>query len=371
MQTAQQTTEILQVRLLDQVVSMPVVAVQTVQPVEIPQLQFLDKDDMPVVALTGVLVRTCRKLWRCRSCRSSSRNACPSLYNDRCWLVDPDSADALFFDKVVLPVVMQDLFSGLDVQKTVDVPQLQFLTPVVALPVEIPQGAVLDEFFMAVQVAMPVEIPQAEFLDKVFIPVLLCLVPMARQCRKLWSIHSCSSWTRSLFPLLLCLVPMVRQRRNCGEFKVAVLGQGVHACCFGLAPMARQRRKLWSFHSEQFLDKVLPARCCACQGYGPDSAARELHVQFLDKVDMSVVVHRQVPGSAGSFSALHRCESSRAPGVALTPGVELPGVRPPVVHELVASLAHAFRFFHVWTDTCVNVASKTTTTIIQSGEAPF
>ena len=83
-QTAQQTAEILQVRLLDQVVSMPVVAVQTVQPVEIPQLQFLDKDDMPVVALTGVLVGTCRKLWRCRSCRSSSRNACPSLYNDRC-----------------------------------------------------------------------------------------------------------------------------------------------------------------------------------------------------------------------------------------------------------------------------------------------
>ena len=72
-QTAQQTAEILQVRLLDQVVSMPVVAVQTLQPVEIPQLQFLDKVDMPVVALTGVLVRT----W-CRSCRSSSRNACPS-----------------------------------------------------------------------------------------------------------------------------------------------------------------------------------------------------------------------------------------------------------------------------------------------------
>ena len=48
-QTAQQTAEILQLRLLDQVVSMSVVAVQTVQPVEIPQLQFLDTDDMPVV----------------------------------------------------------------------------------------------------------------------------------------------------------------------------------------------------------------------------------------------------------------------------------------------------------------------------------
>ena len=100
-QTAQQTAEILQVWLLDQVVSMPVVAVQTVQPVEIPQLQFLDKVDMPVVALTGVLVRTCRKLWRCRSCRSSSRNACPSLCNDR--------------------LMVQTL------QKTVGVPQVQLL----------------------------------------------------------------------------------------------------------------------------------------------------------------------------------------------------------------------------------------------------
>ena len=117
LQTAQQTGEILQVRLLDQVVSMPVVAVQTVQPVEIPQLQFLDKFDMPVVALTVVLVGTCRKLWSYRSCRSSSRNGCPSLCNDRCLLVDPDSAYVLFLDKVVLPVVMQDRFSGLDVQK--------------------------------------------------------------------------------------------------------------------------------------------------------------------------------------------------------------------------------------------------------------
>ena len=122
-QTAQQTAAILQVWLVDHVVSMPVVAVQTVQPVEIPQLQFLDKVDMPVVAFTGVLVRTCRKLWKCRSCLSSSRNGCLSLYNDRCWLVDPDSADVLFLDKVVLPVVMQDSFSGLDVQKIVDVPR--------------------------------------------------------------------------------------------------------------------------------------------------------------------------------------------------------------------------------------------------------
>ena len=56
--------------------------------------------------------------------------------------------------------------------------------------------------------------------------------------------------------------------------------------------------------------------------------------------------------------------------MALTPRVELPGVRAPVVHDLVASLA-LFRILRVWTDTCVNVISTTTTTIIQSEEAPF
>ena len=123
---------------------MPFVAVLTAQKlVEIPQLQFLDTDDMPVLALERGSGLDVQKTVRCRSYGSSSSNACPSLYNDRCQLVDPDSADVLFLDKVVLPVVMQDLFSGLDVQKTVDVPQLQFLTPMVVLPVEIPQGAFL------------------------------------------------------------------------------------------------------------------------------------------------------------------------------------------------------------------------------------
>ena len=104
--TAQQTAEILHVRLLDQVVSMPLVAVQTVHPVEIPQLQFLDTDDMPVLALDRGSGPDVQKTVRCRSCRSSSSNACPSLYNDRCQLVDPDS-------------------------------------PMMVLPVEIPQGAFL------------------------------------------------------------------------------------------------------------------------------------------------------------------------------------------------------------------------------------
>ena len=93
--------------------------------------------------------------------------------------MDPDSADVLFLDKVVLPVVMQDRFSGLDVQKTVGFPQSQFLTVVVA---------------------MPVEIPQLQFLDKV------CIAVVVVWCR----------WPDSA--------------ENCGVFTVAVPGQGVHAC---------------------------------------------------------------------------------------------------------------------------------------------
>ena len=84
---------------------------------------------------------------------------------------------------------------------------------------------------------------------------------------------------------------------------------------------------------------------------------------------------RVVPECSASFRSWGALDDEEffvieGSGVALTPGVELPGVRPPVVHELVASLA-LFRILHVWTDTCVNVISRTTTTIIQSGEAPF
>ena len=193
--------EILQVRLLDQVVSMPVVAVQTVQPVEIPQLQFLDK--------------------------------------------------------VVLPVVMQDLFSSLDVQKTVDVPQLQFLTPVVAMPVEIPQGAVLDELFMGFQVVMPVEIPQAQFLDKVSMSVVVSgaigqIVQEtcgdaagavlgqgvhARCCRCVW-----------------CRRP--DSAENCGVSTVAVLGQGLISVVASGADGQTAQKTVEYPTGSQFLDKV-------------------------------------------------------------------------------------------------------------------
>ena len=101
-QTAQQTAEILQVRLLDQVVSMPFVAVQTMQFLEIPQLQFLDTDDMPVCVGQG--------FWSGRA--------------ENC-----EVPQLPFFVQQCMPVVVQR--------------QVQVLTSMVVLPVQIPQGAVL------------------------------------------------------------------------------------------------------------------------------------------------------------------------------------------------------------------------------------
>ena len=94
--------------------------------------------------------------------------------------MDPDSASVLFLDKVVLPVVMQDRFPGLNVQKTVGFPQLQFLTEVVATPVEIPQAQFLDKVYMSIVVSgadgqtvhKTVEFSQVQFFDKVDMPVV-------------------------------------------------------------------------------------------------------------------------------------------------------------------------------------------------------
>ena len=38
-------------------------------------------------------------------------------------------------------------------------------------------------------------------------------------------------WDKVLMPVVVASGAMARQRRNCGDSTVAVLGQGVHACC--------------------------------------------------------------------------------------------------------------------------------------------
>ena len=90
-----------------------------------------------------------------------------------------------FFGKVYMSIVVSGAV-GQTVQKTVEYPQLQFLDKVF-ISVVVVSGA------NGQTVQKTVEYPQLQFLDKVFFPSC-CLVPM--ECRKLWSIHSCSSRTR-------------------------------------------------------------------------------------------------------------------------------------------------------------------------------
>ena len=93
-----------------------------------------------------------------------------------------------------------------------------------------------------------VEIRQAPFLDKVYMPVVIGLVPIARQRRKLWRIHSSSSWTRCTCPLLLVWCRKPDSAENLWYSTGAVLGQVVHARRWCVVPMARQCRKPVVFH---------------------------------------------------------------------------------------------------------------------------
>ena len=75
--------------------------------------------------------------------------------------------------------------NGQTAQKTVENPRLQFLDKVY-MPV------VIGLVPMARQRRKTVENPQLQFLDKVNMPVVLGLVPMGRHFRKLWRCRSFS-----------------------------------------------------------------------------------------------------------------------------------------------------------------------------------
>ena len=200
-------------------------------PVENPQVQFLDQLFMPVEVPTPVKFATGAVLEQ-------------SLHGRCCvWCLCPDSAEN-GGDSTGAVLGQGEharcYWSGAErqtAQTTVENPQLQFLDKfdmpvmvlnVVATPVEIPQAQFLDKVYMSIVVSgaagqtvqKTVEYPQLQFLDKFDMPVMVlmwwrrpwrfhrrsswtrstcpswCLVPMARQCRKLWIIHSSSSWTR-------------------------------------------------------------------------------------------------------------------------------------------------------------------------------
>ena len=118
-------------------------------------------------------------------CSSWTSCSCPSLLGSP-WRLHR----CCFFGQGFLVVVSGGV--GQTIQNTVENPQLQFW----------------DKVFMPVCCVWclwpdsvgTVEIPQQQFLDRVYMPVVAGLVPMARQCRKLWLCRSCSS-SQSLFSL--------------------------------------------------------------------------------------------------------------------------------------------------------------------------
>ena len=141
--------------------------------------------------------------------------------------------------------------------------------------------------------------PQLQFWDKVCMAVAAGLVPVARQLSKLWRSRSCRS--SQSFPVVpQRQIPMVLPVRKTMETPQL---QYVSGC---------------SSWTRSCLPVVVHAK-----GFGPDCATRELHVQFLDKVDMPSWSFDRCRVQPAVFppSSAHRCECSRALGVALTPGV--------------------------------------------------
>ena len=149
------------------------------------------------------------------------------------WYVLPgfagyDTPRAVFFDVAILQVQFLDRLLCL---KPVAIPQVQSLTRFTCPS--------LCLVLLARQRRTPVEFSQVQFLDKVFMHVIVsgavgqkvqrvstgavlgqgvharccvwCLWPDSAE--HLWSFHRCSSWTSCSCPLL-CLLPMARQRRK-------------------------------------------------------------------------------------------------------------------------------------------------------------
>ena len=142
-------------------------------------------------------------------------------------------------------------------------------------------------------------------------PVVIGLVPIARQRRKLWRIHSCSSWTRCTCLLLLVWCQLPDSAENCGESTVAVLGQGVHACCNWSGAESQTAQKTCGIPQVQFLDKLfMPVVGVWCPW--PDSAGN-LWYSTGAVLGQGLHARLSVSGAGGQTEQktwrFHRCSS--------------------------------------------------------------
>ena len=351
----------------------------------------------------------CRKLWRFRSCSSSTSwgsssswtrwLSCPLLCNGRSWerswcpsatdhgFRGGDSACAylrgadrgvpapqitwkwfilcakwsrpwhratdlrgyhqgdqwvLFLDKVILPVVMQDMFSGLDVQKTVDVSQLQFLTVL------------------------------AEFGDRGHSTgAVLGRVVHGRPggCGKPLGFRRCRSWTRVWRARVVRQVPGLDLQKTVDVPQLQFANQ----LTWG-KPVEIHRRSSWTWDSR--------CRQWRCLKFSSTPEFVDMLSRNRDRYALCKLC-RLVPETllmAGfmawwrwwgfffaSFSREGLSPARSGSGADVESFSQLWGHR-----SCACEFISFSRIVRVWTNTFVNVVSKTTTTtIIQSGEAPF
>ena len=356
------------------------------------QVQFLNLVAVvPVVQRHGFGPDSVKTVWRLRSCSSSICLLCPvSCGQSTGAVLGPvvyaretrgDSTGAVLgcvhaqldadargdstgavFGSVVHARCCVWCFWPDSAEKPVEIPQVQFLDKV-HMPFCAENLWRFHRYsswtrFTCPLCRKPVEIPQVQFLDKVHMP--FC-------AENQWRFHRYSSWTRLTCPSSSTTVLWSRYAGNCGVPQLQFLTR--LAClslcndrCPGLLGRVRGQG-------------CCHVRCCARRGSRrAEYCASQL--QFFNKVFMPVVVHAQ--GVVGSDSPenvwrCRRCSSAcfsvgppgsffGAPvsdrGVALTPASfsQVSGLR--WLHQLVASLAHAFWFLRVWTNTCVNASPK-------------
>ena len=182
-------------------------------------------------------------------------------------------------------------------------------------------------------------------------------------CRKLWRFRSCSaswvggrSWTRKLTCPLLCTSWCRKLRYGSDR---------------GMAPLILEEiMKVISWF--QFVDKVVDVPVGVQRQGGWSRQCRNLWIFCMFRSWTRL------------WSCPWWCQAIRAglvldhqeflviecSGGALTPGVQLPGVRPPVVHKLVASLAlrtGSVRCGQTHRFSAVSKTTTTTTTQAQTG----
>ena len=230
-------------------------------------MHFLDRLlSCPFGSRTGVWSRQCRLPWRFTTRSSWPWLMCPSLCSDRC--SGPNSAELCLEAHSCSSwtrLLTCPLFSTTCARGG---PDSSSWTRLLTCPLFSTTRACggPDSAVLAVQCGVLGD-SQVQFLDKLSMPVVVMsgadgqtvqktvVTPQLQlfvvKVLKTVEAPQCSSSTWVVwFMDKVVDCPLLETTR--GNSTGAVLGQGVHACCCCVLPMARQSRKLWRCHSFSF-----------------------------------------------------------------------------------------------------------------------